>query len=194
MNAYFYVYMHARPDGRVFYVGKGSKRRAYDMSTSRRSAHHINIIRKYGRDNIKVRLIPCMTEQEAFALERVHIALRKGELINRTDGGEGCSGRKVSEKQAVGLSKGRMKGKNLSAEARAAFRENMKKASSWIRTEEGKQHIKMLGEAGKERLHKERELLCIECKKSFITRSAKAKCCSRRCEQRNRRARERAIS
>ena len=92
----FYVYTHARPDGLVFYVGKGAARRAWDFSPSRRTLHHLNIIRKHGAKNIVVRIIPQPDESSAFAHEIALIATCRSsgvELINLTDGGEGTSGR-----------------------------------------------------------------------------------------------------
>jgi excinuclease UvrABC nuclease subunit len=65
----FCVYIHKRPDGDPFYVGKGRTRRANEFAPSRRTLHHKNIIAKYGRDNIIVEIIPCSNEEEAFALE-----------------------------------------------------------------------------------------------------------------------------
>lgn len=98
-TAKFYVYTHAKPNGDIFYVGKGSGKRAWDFSPSRRTKHHINIINKYGRNNIKVTIIPCEWEYLAFKLERALISGHRYlgvALINLTDGGEGAAGRKFS--------------------------------------------------------------------------------------------------
>lgn len=100
----FCVYTHSRPDGSVFYIGKGVEKRAYDFAPSRRTLHHKNVVAKYGRGNIKVKVIPCMGETEAFMLERVHIKLARDAgkaLVNLTDGGEGCYGRKFTKEQLV---------------------------------------------------------------------------------------------
>lgn len=101
-SAKFVVYFHMRPDGTPFYVGKGVRSRAYDFAPSRRTLHHKNIVAKYGRENIGVRVINCMYEAEAFALERAHISLLRMdgvELVNLTNGGEGATGRKLSSEQ-----------------------------------------------------------------------------------------------
>ena len=98
----FCVYTHSRPDGSVFYVGKGVEKRAHDFAPSRRTLHHKNVVSKYGRENIKVHVIPCMSETEAFMLERVHIKIARDAgktLVNLTDGGEGGSGRKFTKEQ-----------------------------------------------------------------------------------------------
>src|SRR5690349_1278384 len=45
----FYVYILSRPDGRPFYVGKGSGRRIFDHDSEARSGHQChkcNVIRK----------------------------------------------------------------------------------------------------------------------------------------------------
>lgn len=98
----FYVYLHCLPDGTPFYVGKGTKKRAYKMSN--RTDWHKRIVTKYG---VKVILFPMSSEQEAFSNEIIWIAaLRSAEfkLCNITDGGEGASGNKktaeVAEKTA----------------------------------------------------------------------------------------------
>lgn len=101
----FFVYLYKRPDGSVFYVGKGTKRRALSVSPSRR---------KVGR----------------------------------------------------------------------------KKSVAWRKSEAGQAHLKKLAKIGKEALHRERTATCIECGCEFSTKSAKARACSRLCEQRNRRRRQ----
>jgi plasmid stability protein len=111
----FYVYFHCRPDGTPFYVGKGHGRRAYNMQY-RRNPHHLNIIAKYGAENIIVELFPVASEAEAFTLECEKIAeLRAAgvKLANQTTGGEGSAGRPMSEKTRLAVSR---RGKKLSAE------------------------------------------------------------------------------
>jgi hypothetical protein len=57
----FYVYLHLRPtnDGvnSVFYVGKGNKRRC--SLSFERNNYHTNIVKKYGKENIIIRKLPC---------------------------------------------------------------------------------------------------------------------------------------
>lgn len=101
----FCAYTHSRPDGSVFYVGKGDERRARNLS--RRNAHHKNIVKKHGEDNIKVTILPCSSEKAALSLERVMIKQYKScgvNLCNRTDGGEGVSGMKHSAETRLFLS------------------------------------------------------------------------------------------
>ena len=94
----FYAYVHCRPDGRVFYVGKGSGRRS--ITFSKRNAHHQNIVKKYGKENIGIGKIECSSEDIAFELEKglLKCFKRMGvSLVNRSDGGEGPSGMRHSE-------------------------------------------------------------------------------------------------
>lgn len=91
----FYVYLLARPNNKVFYVGKGQKKRVLDHEREAQSAcpcHKCNVIRKIWRDGGEVQRYIVFTtddEHEALAHERAQIALygRKN-LCNRTDGGE----------------------------------------------------------------------------------------------------------
>lgn len=93
--AQFYVYIHKRPDGTPFYIGKGTGKRAYQFC--RRSEWHKNIVAKHGKHNIIVEIINCMDEQQAFQMEKAYIKQLRNDgvrLVNLTDGGEGCSGLK----------------------------------------------------------------------------------------------------
>lgn len=114
MNGKFYTYLHCRPDGTPFYVGKGFGNRAYNLS--RRNPHHRNIIVKYGKENIRVIIFPCQSEQQALDDEVMKIAQLRREgytLCNQTDGGDGVSNptAEVRAKIATG-----QKGKVRSAE------------------------------------------------------------------------------
>lgn len=89
----FGAYLHARPTGAVFYVGKGRAKRA--LSLSARNPYHGSIIQKYKKENIIVRFIECSNEETAFELEKGLIkCFRKmgSRLANITNGGEGTSG------------------------------------------------------------------------------------------------------
>lgn len=93
MSKQFYVYIHKKPDGTPFYVGKGTANRAYQFS--KRSEWHKNIVAKYGRSNIIIEVINCFNESQAFDLEKIYIKQFKLSgvcLVNLTDGGEGVSG------------------------------------------------------------------------------------------------------
>ena len=89
----FYIYTHARPDGSIFYVGKGVGDRARDFI--QRSEHHKRVCAKYGRGQILIRAYPVQDERHAYAAERqLILAMRKAGfvLINKDDGGVGRTG------------------------------------------------------------------------------------------------------
>jgi len=96
--AQFYTYLHCKPDGTPFYVGKGTGCRAHDFG--HRSEYHRNIVSKHGHQNIGVFIFPCESEQQAIADEIQQIAQLRAEgyaLCNLTDGGDGISGLRHSE-------------------------------------------------------------------------------------------------
>lgn len=66
MTVQFYTYLHCKPDGTPFYVGKGSKRRCFDFHTGRCDRHR-EIVAEHGRDNILVLVF--QEESEDAALE-----------------------------------------------------------------------------------------------------------------------------
>jgi hypothetical protein len=86
----FYVYIHRKLNGEVFYVGKGSKRRAFDKWG--RSPHWNHLVEKYGHE-VEI-LYKGLSEQDAFRIEEELIDILKhfrkgGTLINQTAGGAG---------------------------------------------------------------------------------------------------------
>lgn len=97
----YYIYLHYRPDGTPFYVGKGCDK-WYKRSHcfTGRSKYHKNIVAKYGKENIKIQVFPCESENHAFEEEIRTIAKLRSEgycLCNLTNGGEGTSGAATSQ-------------------------------------------------------------------------------------------------
>lgn len=85
-----FAYIHCKPDGTPFYVGKGALRRAKYLGE--RNPHHQATVKKYGRAKILVGMMECSNNEIAFDLERGIIkCLRRAgvTLTNFTDGGEG---------------------------------------------------------------------------------------------------------
>jgi hypothetical protein len=93
----FYTYAHTKPDGTIFYIGKGSKRRAW--KTHKRNSHWKSIVKKYEDFGVEI-LAHWSTEKEAFDHEVLLIESFTDlgySLANKTSGGEGASGYKHSD-------------------------------------------------------------------------------------------------
>jgi hypothetical protein len=90
----FYAYIHCKPDGTPFYVGKGDEARV-SYKKRHHNNHHMNILLKYGEENILVGKSECSSEEISFELERGLIKrLRKMgvPIVNLTEGGDGTRG------------------------------------------------------------------------------------------------------
>ena len=115
-----YTYAHSKPDGTIFYIGKGIGRRAYSKN---RNDYWKRIVAKYGYE-VQI-LAHWDTEAEALDHEVLLIACMKDmgiELCNLTNGGEGATGYKHSEQH-----KDKLKGNSFGS-------------SSWGMTFKGKKH------------------------------------------------------
>jgi len=98
-----FAYIHCKPDGTPFYVGKGSLRRAKYLGE--RNAHHQNIVKKYGSKNILKGMVECSTDDIAYMLEQglIKVLAKMGiRLCNLTVGGEG--GKSPTEETRLKLS------------------------------------------------------------------------------------------
>lgn len=142
----FYTYLHCRPDGTPFYVGKGSGYRSHSLF-HKRNPHHRNVVAKYGAENIGVFVFYCDSEEEAFFDEISQIAQLRRDgyvLVNQTSGGEGTSNPTIevrkkiaaASKRTMSILKNResvskaQKGKTLSPEHRAKLA-LVNKCNSW---------------------------------------------------------------
>lgn len=93
----FYTYAHSKPDGTIFYIGKGRKNRAYDLV--KRNVYWKRVVEKYGQPTVEI-LANWKTEAEAFDHEILLISCFKDmgyKLANLTNGGEGSTGFKHSQ-------------------------------------------------------------------------------------------------
>ena len=89
-----YIYLHRRNDtGEVFYVGKGSGRRA--TKRSRRNQHWRRVVNKAGF-TVEI-IVRGLTDEEAYWVEPLLIEAHGGveNLTNITTGGEGLTSEQV---------------------------------------------------------------------------------------------------
>jgi hypothetical protein len=99
-----YTYAHCKPNGSIFYIGKGSGDRAYRKS--HRNQYWHNIVNKYGSYNIEI-LSNWNTHEEALSHEVLLISCFKDmgyELANLTIGGEGVVGYKHTIESTIKMS------------------------------------------------------------------------------------------
>jgi hypothetical protein len=95
----YFSYIHCKPDGVPFYVGKGVRTRYKNFKE--RSVYHKRVVDKHGADNILIGKLDCSTNDIALQLEvgLIKCLRRMGvRLVNLTDGGEGNVGWKCPEK------------------------------------------------------------------------------------------------
>ena len=117
----FVVYAFFRHNGIPYYIGKGTSQRPYQCSKTHRSVHCPRTADgRIDKSRIKL-LFTNMGERDALDTEICLIALlgridkdsAHGVLRNMTDGGDGTSGRKMSEGQRREMAEDR-KGKKMS--------------------------------------------------------------------------------
>ena len=116
----FYTYAHYKPTGGIFYIGKGTGKRAHSLVG--RNPHWKQIVKKYGNPYVKI-LANWDTEQEAFDHEKLLIScFRKMgiNLANITNGGDGNFGFKHSDVTKEKISKTHF-GKKLSESKKTAI-------------------------------------------------------------------------
>ena len=118
MNYYTYIYYDPSRNNEPIYVGKGQKERAWGHLRSKKGGPFINRLRYMQRNNINpiIGLYAGIDEEFALFLEEELISkygrkdLGLGPLLNLTDGGEGLSGRKMTDETKKKMSEKR-KGK-----------------------------------------------------------------------------------
>jgi hypothetical protein len=147
-----YAYLHCKPDGTPFYVGKGTVRRSRKLYD--RNERHTRTVAKYGKENILIGRMECSTDDIAFELEAglIKCLKRSGvDLTNMTEGGLGGfqhqvpwnKGKTFSEEHRAKLSKARLgkapwnKGLILGEEYRSTMSEAAKNRKPRVRNEKG---------------------------------------------------------
>jgi len=119
----YYTYAHYKPDGYIFYIGKGKGARAYEKRG--RSKYWNNVIKKYNGFTVEI-LARWPTEVEAFEHEIFLIKtfrLMGENIVNMSNGGEGASGVIASSETRKKMSvagKGRLKSEETKAKMSAA--------------------------------------------------------------------------
>ena len=169
-NFYVYIYLNPLKQYEPFYVGKGSKIRAYNHLKENLYNRHFNFtIKKIQRETNNNPIIIIyeknLSENEAFNIEKELIKiigrrdLKTGSLCNLTEGGDGSSGRihtektkrKMSEKKKgwkpslewINKKKEKQTGKTNSFYGKHHTEETITKLKSYKRTDETKEKIKI---------------------------------------------------
>ena len=170
----FYTYAHYKPQGGLFYIGKGSQDRAYIMYG--RNPRWNNVVNKYGKPHVEI-LADWETEKEALDHEALLIECFRDmgfEIANIANGGQGTAGFShpawnkgipISEEQRIKLRNaklgtiGNRKGKKNSPEHRAKIKAGKASAPKPILSEAGRNKI-ILAVRG----YKHIQATCIHCR------------------------------
>jgi hypothetical protein len=137
----FFAYIHCKPDGTPFYVGKGVRTRYKNFRD--RNQYHKRVVAKYGTENILIGKIDCSSNDIALELEigLIKCLKRMGfSLANFTDGGQGALGRKCSDKTRKAIidsNKNRVFTPELRYKAGSAFRGKKRPEHSKLMQERG---------------------------------------------------------
>jgi hypothetical protein len=129
----FYTYAHYTPQGRLFYIGKGTGRRA--TAEVSRNQHWRSVVQKYGKPEVQI-LANWKTNEEACSHEILLIECFRDmghKLCNLASGGNSNSGWKMPEEQKKKISlklKGR-EGKKPSAETLIKLRDSHLGQRAW---------------------------------------------------------------
>lgn len=105
MEKTFYVYIDTKPNGEVFYVGKGNARR---VKQERRNRHHTFIVNKYKDWKREIVFTgteeDCLLEETRLIKKYGRIDIGTGTLVNLCDGGKGNANFVRSESEVKRLS------------------------------------------------------------------------------------------
>jgi hypothetical protein len=95
----FYAYIHCKPDGTPFYVGKGKLARVRRIRRPHNKKHEM-IVGECGVQNVLVGKLECSSEAISYELERgliKRLGLMGFDMVNLTEGGGGVGGFKMPE-------------------------------------------------------------------------------------------------
>lgn len=125
----FYAYIHCKPDGTPFYVGKGNKHRAASKVRDH-NTWYSRTVNKYGKENILVGMFECSDEKAAYQLEVGLIKRIRAmgvSLCNLTTGGDG--GYRMSEESCRKIAEGK-KGNQWNVGRKYSLETKIKKSRS----------------------------------------------------------------
>jgi len=149
-----FAYVHCKPDGTPFYVGKGSLKRAKYLGE--RNNHHKAVVEKYNKNSILIGMISCSGDEEAYLLERGLIKRLRAmgvRLSNFTSGGEGGKDPTPETRKRLstaakkrGISQACLEARNKAVSGKPLTREHKAKISASLRgisrTQEQKENIR----------------------------------------------------
>lgn len=143
----YYVYLHTRPDGVVFYVGKGRVKRAW--STRNRNPHWVAVVAKHGGFKVEISA-QGLSEKAAIEAEAKLIAYHRklGVLTNILDRGDiaPSSHPEVAKKIALSLT-GIKRSEETKAKLKAVVR-----TQEWRRNMSEAAKGKILSEATRKKI------------------------------------------
>jgi hypothetical protein len=155
-----YAYIHCKPDGSPFYVGKGALRRVKYFGE--RNQHHKNIVKKYGKENILYGMLECSTSAIALQLEEgiIKCLILSGyNLCNLTAGGDGgkSPSKETRERLSIaakkrGVSIACQEARNIAKRGTTLTKEHKEKISNSCSGKEfSEQHRKNISKSAKNR-------------------------------------------
>jgi hypothetical protein len=118
----YYTYAHTKPDGTIFYIGKGTGYRANQKCG--RNPHWKNVTNKYG---FEVKMLADNIDEELALLceiEAIDVFKRRGyDLVNKTSGGDNPIWTIVTDETRAKMSKSQT-GKKMSVDTKNKIRDS----------------------------------------------------------------------